>query len=193
MLRRLASGYRVLTIDGVEVGVIDELDPQPMSRLWIRQRGVFRSRRTSVSVRELEAVNSDDAIVVLRIGSAAYGQLARPSGDERTPPAEGSRAGEDEAAPDEDSAASGLVRATPERAEEPTTRPVEREPARSEYLLFIGTAGGYVLVEHDTAPGVAGDLLDLPDLPEARFQVTKLGPSPLPGDDRRCAYLQPVR
>jgi hypothetical protein len=28
------------------------------------------------------------------------------------------------------------------------------------------------------------------DEEEGRMLVTRIGPSPLPGDDRRCAYLQ---
>ena len=28
------------------------------------------------------------------------------------------------------------------------------------------------------------------DEEEGRMVVTRIGPSPLPGDDRRCAYLQ---
>ena len=59
----------------------------------------------------------------------------------------------------------------------------------SAYLVFVWTSSGYAL--HD----------GLGELPEvgARVQVngheyavTKLARSPLPGDKRRCAYLQPL-
>ena len=181
MFRRLGRGFRVFAIDGVELGVIDDLDPGPRASLWIRQKGVFRSHRTSVSMNELEAVNDHDGIVVLRIGSAAYEELVRAETDGRAPPVVHPTARDDGASADE------------RLGGDPAARASNPEPASSGHLLFVGTAGGYFLVERDTAPGGAGALLELPDFPEARFRITKVGPSPLPGDRRRCAYLQPLR
>jgi hypothetical protein len=57
------------------------------------------------------------------------------------------------------------------------------------HLRFVWTATGYELREHDgDVPGV-GDEVEEGD---ARLRVTKVAPSPLPGDSRRCAYLQPL-
>jgi hypothetical protein len=59
------------------------------------------------------------------------------------------------------------------------------------YLLFIWKPSGYELTEREgelPAPGAQVDL----DEGGARFFVSKIGPSPLPGDDRPCAYLQEV-
>ena len=44
-------------------------------------------------------------------------------------------------------------------------------------------------------PGVDGDVPGVGDEVEEgeeRLSVTKVAPSPLPGDSRRCAYLQPL-
>jgi hypothetical protein len=56
------------------------------------------------------------------------------------------------------------------------------------HLLFVWKATGYELRERDGDPPQAGDEVQED---EATFRVNKVGPSPLPGDDRRCAYLVP--
>jgi hypothetical protein len=55
------------------------------------------------------------------------------------------------------------------------------------YLLFIWKPTGYELRERDGELPALGAVLDEE---EGRMVVTRIGPSPLPGDDRRCAYLQ---
>jgi hypothetical protein len=57
------------------------------------------------------------------------------------------------------------------------------------YLLFVWKPTGYELREQDgELPGVG----TVVELEEGRMQVNRIAPSPLPGDPRRCAYLQPV-
>jgi hypothetical protein len=57
------------------------------------------------------------------------------------------------------------------------------------HLRFVWTANGYELRERDgDAPGVGDEVEE----GEERLRVTKVAPSPLPGDARRCAYLQPL-
>lgn len=57
------------------------------------------------------------------------------------------------------------------------------------YLLFVWKPTGYELRERDgELPGVG----TVVELEEGRMQVNRIAPSPLPGDQRRCAYLQPV-
>lgn len=54
------------------------------------------------------------------------------------------------------------------------------------HLLFVWKPSGYELVERDGEPPGVGESIDV----EGRSQrVTKIGPSPLPGDGRPCAYL----
>jgi hypothetical protein len=58
------------------------------------------------------------------------------------------------------------------------------------HVLFISTPNGYELHERDGDPPPAGS--EVEEL-TTRFVVTKVAASPLPGDARRCAYLQPLR
>lgn len=57
------------------------------------------------------------------------------------------------------------------------------------YLLFISKPSGYELRSRD---GVLPGLGDEIEEDGTRLRVSKIAPSPLPGDRRRCAYLQPV-
>ena len=57
------------------------------------------------------------------------------------------------------------------------------------YLLFISKPTGYELRERQgDLPGVGQEIED----DGAQLRVSKIGPSPLPGDRRLCAYLQPI-
>jgi hypothetical protein len=55
------------------------------------------------------------------------------------------------------------------------------------YLLFVWKPTGYELREREGELPAVGAVLDEE---EGHMLVTRIGPSPLPGDDRRCAYLQ---
>lgn len=55
------------------------------------------------------------------------------------------------------------------------------------YLLFVWKPTGYELRERDGELPALGSVLEEEN---GRMVVTRIGPSPLPGDDRRCAYLQ---
>jgi hypothetical protein len=57
------------------------------------------------------------------------------------------------------------------------------------YLLFISKPSGYELRERDGEPPAVGDEVEEDG---ARLRVSKLAPSPLPGDERSCAYLVPM-
>jgi hypothetical protein len=59
--------------------------------------------------------------------------------------------------------------------------------APEKYLLFVWKTTGYELRERDGEVPTVGTVLDEE---EGRMMVTRVAPSPLPGDDRRCAYLQ---
>jgi hypothetical protein len=55
-----------------------------------------------------------------------------------------------------------------------------------EHLLFVWKPSGYELVEEPgDAPSVGSEVERDGEL----LHVTKVAPSPLPGDKRRCAYL----
>ena len=55
------------------------------------------------------------------------------------------------------------------------------------YLLFVWKPTGYELRERDGEPPSVGSVVEED---EGRMVVTRVAPSPLPGDGRRCAYLQ---
>ena len=59
------------------------------------------------------------------------------------------------------------------------------------HILFVSRPTGYELVERDGDPPTPGTQVDLEEN-GARFEVVKVATSPLPQDDRLCAYLQPV-
>jgi hypothetical protein len=59
----------------------------------------------------------------------------------------------------------------------------------SGWLLFLSRPTGYQLRERDGDPPAVGDTLDENG---QRFEVTKVGHSPLPGDSRPCAFALPV-
>jgi hypothetical protein len=57
----------------------------------------------------------------------------------------------------------------------------------SGFLMFVWTPAGYELQEADGDPPELGSEVEVG---ERRERVSKIGPSPLPGDDRPCVYLQ---
>ena len=57
------------------------------------------------------------------------------------------------------------------------------------HLRFVWKTTGYELREREGDPPAVGEEVEED---EERLYVTKVAPSPLPGDLRRCAYLQPV-
>jgi hypothetical protein len=57
------------------------------------------------------------------------------------------------------------------------------------HLLFIWKPSGYELREADGEVPAVGSRVEVDDREEL---VTKIAPSPLPGDTRPCAYLQAV-
>jgi hypothetical protein len=55
------------------------------------------------------------------------------------------------------------------------------------HLLFVWKPSGYELHERQGETPPLGSEVEEDG---ARMTVIKVAPSPLPGDDRRCAYLQ---
>jgi hypothetical protein len=57
----------------------------------------------------------------------------------------------------------------------------------AKYLLFVWKPSGYELREAEGEVPAVGTEVEQDDL---KLRVTKVAPSPLPGDERPCAYLQ---
>ena len=60
-------------------------------------------------------------------------------------------------------------------------------PTAERYLLFVWKPTGYELRERDGELPQVGARLEED---EGRMLVTRVASSPLPGDGRRCVYLQ---
>jgi hypothetical protein len=63
------------------------------------------------------------------------------------------------------------------------------QPQQRTHLRFVWTTNGYELREREGEPPAVGEEVEEG---EERLRVTKVAASPLPGDLRRCAYLQPL-
>jgi hypothetical protein len=59
------------------------------------------------------------------------------------------------------------------------------------HLLFVSKPTGYELREREGELPAPGSPIEL-EGNGGRYTVTKVASSPLPGDERRCAYLVPV-
>jgi hypothetical protein len=55
------------------------------------------------------------------------------------------------------------------------------------YLLFVWSPNGWTLREREGSPPARGATVEEG---EVTLQISKIGPSPLPGDRRPCAYTQ---
>jgi hypothetical protein len=57
----------------------------------------------------------------------------------------------------------------------------------AKYLLFVWKPSGYELHEAEgDVPSVGSEV----EQDDKKLRVSKVAPSPLPGDDRVCVYLQ---
>ena len=59
------------------------------------------------------------------------------------------------------------------------------------HILFVSRPTGYELVEREGDPPAPGSAIELEEN-GGSFEVVKVAPSPLPQDDRLCAYVQPL-
>lgn len=57
------------------------------------------------------------------------------------------------------------------------------------YVVFAWSPTGYELSVREGVPPAVGEEVQEG---ERTLRVSKVGPSPLPGDRRRCAWLQPA-
>jgi hypothetical protein len=58
------------------------------------------------------------------------------------------------------------------------------------HVLFVWKPTGYELREGDGDPPAVGSVVEIAD--GVRQEVNRISSSPLPGDERRAAYLQPL-
>jgi hypothetical protein len=58
------------------------------------------------------------------------------------------------------------------------------------HVLFIWKPTGYEIREREGEPPSVGSVVEVEE--GVRQEVNRISPSPLPGDGRRAAYLQPL-
>lgn len=71
--------------------------------------------------------------------------------------------------------------------EEIVSNPHNPGPAADGWLAFVHSPDGYRLLEQEGGPPVRNATVELDG---GAFVVLRLGPSPLPGDPRRCAFVE---
>jgi hypothetical protein len=76
---------------------------------------------------------------------------------------------------------------TPEREGEIVLKQHNLETRVNGWVALVPSPEGYRLLQRDGLPPDRGAALELD---EGSFVVLRLGPSPLPADRRRCAYLE---
>ena len=77
-------------------------------------------------------------------------------------------------------------------AEVDASVPDRRDGGADAHVLFLWHSSGYQLLSREGAVPEAGTEISLSEHGGGRYVVCKVGPSPLPGDPRRCAFLDPV-
>lgn len=78
-----------------------------------------------------------------------------------------------------------------EPAGEAETDDARRDGAGA-HVLFIADASGYELLSREGRVPEVGTEISLSEDGAGRYRVSKVGRSPLPGDRRRCAFLEPL-
>jgi len=182
-LLAVAQGYTVLARDGRRVGAFLELDDADGEGIAIRRDGAFVWRRRVLSFETVAKVLPERRAVVLNVERRALDEepVAAPE------PAHGDGDWQERitqyVSPGESQAA--------EISERERHEPTQTTAGKAErHLLFVSTSRGYKLVEREGPPPSPGHAVAVPDA-SGSFLVAKLGPSPLPNDDRICAYLAP--
>jgi hypothetical protein len=162
-----AQGYAVVGRDGKRAGIFIGLDDANGDRIAIRKDGVFVWRREFLPLTSVEDVVPERRLILLNGDRDAGDQdqwNAQPDPDDRD---------------------------WRGRIESYVSRDAEGRPGTpARHLRFISTPSGYRLVETDGPPPSTGATVAVSE-ELGPFLVLKLGPSPLPNDDRVCAYLAP--
>lgn len=157
-----AQGYAVLDQDRTRVGIFIELADEDGDRIAVRKDGVFFWRRDLLPLATVAEVVPERRLILLDVEDPATTQ----------------EHADDQAVVDHDWR--GRIESYVSSGESGTDR----------HLRFISTPSGYTLTEAEGRPPSPGSTVALPE-EVGPYLVMRLGPSPLPNDDRTCAYLAP--
>ena len=75
----------------------------------------------------------------------------------------------------------------PVREPEPATSPPSEPVPSTGWVAFVSSPHGYTLLDRSGALPAPGEPLDVDGVPH---RVVRHAPSPLPGDARRCAFVE---
>lgn len=82
------------------------------------------------------------------------------------------------------------LRATTSGADDSSSANRSDDEAATGHILFVSGPSSYGLVLREGRAPEIGSEIVLSDWAEGRYRVCKVGPSPLPSDRRRCAFLE---
>lgn len=159
-----ARGYAVLGRDLKRVGTFIELGDADGDRIAIRRDGIFLWRRELLPLARVARVLPERRAILLDAEDPA---IYEEPVDDLGPASEDI---------DWRRRIARYVEAAENHADN--------------HLRFISTPSGYAILEVDGRPPSLGSTVDVQDH-LGPFLVLRLGPSPLPNDDRICAYLAP--
>jgi hypothetical protein len=179
-----APGYAVVDREGKRIGAFVELAGR--DRIVIRHDGIFVWHRRLLPMTTVGTVIPDKRAVMLTIDE-------RGLADAETQPGPASRTSP---IAEDDSEPSGDWRDRIDRYIAPANgdaheSELTRERTAKRHLLFVSTPAGYSFVEREGPPPPLGGHIEIPGQ-AIPFVVLKVSGSPLPNDDRTCAYLQPT-
>jgi hypothetical protein len=197
MVRELlatARQYAVLEPRGRRIGAFIELVGADDDGIAIRRDGIFLWHRRVLPITVVAKVLPEERAVVLKVDRR---ELDRTNGESTL--VSGSAPSDDEDAPSDGAWQERIARYVSindgNGDEQKSGEDAERaevgsdEHADEKHLLFVPTAGGYLLVEQDGPPPAALGELTVPGQ-EGLFRVVKVSSSPLPNDSRVCAYVE---
>ena len=177
---------------GLVLGLVD--DPKSgEQRLAIRRGGVFGRRR----LLPLDAVAAADAarrVVVVDERAQRAVRAEAEDADARGGAEDGEPTSRSARQPSLVSRVGLYTRASRSDADRDRVldeaEPLASSPHVEEHhLRFVSAPAGYQLAARPGEPPAVGTQISGTDLPEP-LVVVKVGPSPLPGDPRPCAYLE---
>jgi hypothetical protein len=192
-LLEAAQGYAVFGREGKRVGAFIELTGTGAKQIAIRHDGTFLWRRRVLPITAVANVFPKQRAVLLNVARQSLAGIHKPD------PVVETRLQVDESVDSSQEVQRRIARylSSGEReADQPAVMPRPQseqvgsvDPGVAQHLVFISSSSGYTLAELAGPPPLLGEEIGVPEHPGS-FQVTKLGPSPLPNDPRICAYLQ---
>ena len=172
----LDERHAALAAMALDLGARDEKVRDDERDIAVRKQelGAVELRRAAVERREKAATDRERTLEQIAAGLARRGlHLAEAEGADVT------------AGPEEHVQVVSDASGDP-RPPDPDDAP---EPDVAGHILYL-LGDGYRMVERD---GVAARIDAVVEVDGLQFVVTRVGRSPLPGDSRACAYLEPAR